>query len=150
MFGIFKKLKQKSENINTYCWDAMKSYVFLKDSVGFDAMMAALIVMGETQRASMITAIDGFTSAIKNDILMPFESQNEMKEIEINIQEIKEALQFVKSKKWTVSDVWKVKLQLTESEKAAEVALSGFDADYLRGNIIITLHFLVDKLYLLI
>ena len=132
MFGIFKKLKAKSEAINTYCWDAMKAHIFLEDEAGADALVTSLIVMGDSQRESMVKALDHFTSGVTKAMPSWDASEEELMPIRTRIQKIRALFEFVSGQKWDLLQVAKAKRMLAERHPAEEKALSNFDAGFFK------------------
>lgn len=133
MFSFFKNLKAKSDAINTYCWDAMKCYLFLKDDLALEAMVASLVVMGNAQRSSMLLALEDFSGKISSQIAQIFPNERALQdEAHQRIANLNQAVALLRSKKWGLVDVANVKRQLALSDKTAEFALGRSDGEYFK------------------
>lgn len=132
MFGFFKNLKSKSESINAYCWDAMKCYLFLKDDIALDAMIASLVVMGNSQRNSMIMALNDFIPKIGGRIADICSNEHDIKEAQERLNNLNEAIELIRSKNWGLVDIANAKMQLGRTDKSAEIALSESDGVYFK------------------
>lgn len=135
MFGIFKRMKQNSEAINTYCWDAMKAFLFLSDNVASEAMIVALVVMGNDQRNSNFKAILHFTDGIKSELIQ--ERANLPPSLDLpalleRISKIRTNIEAVSKMQCNMSDIAKLKSHLATIDEPALNALNSFDGDFFK------------------
>ena len=132
MFGIFKKAKEKSDAINTYCFDAAKCHLFLEDENAIIAVIAALIVMGNQQRYSMIKALENYSEGLSKEAKNIFATKDHADRFLEKSAELASAIELVKSKNWGLVDIANAKSHLSSEEKLAEKALTESDGDYFK------------------
>jgi hypothetical protein len=134
IFGFFKRklFAATSDQLNDYCFDAYKSYVFLSDNEAIVALETCLIILGDEQRQGMFKALDNFSKGIKN-LLTDNSATNTSTMNTINrIEEVEAIIEKIKLIDCSMQVVFIYKTELQRCFPAAATALNKFHGNYFK------------------